>query len=68
MKMYKNIVHTFKIGEEPSDMLYWAKKNYKERAMAIEHLRQMNNGQKSGNIRTRRKLQRVYRIIKLEKS
>ena len=68
MKMYKNIVKTYKVGEEPSDAEYWAKKSYKERAIAIEHLRQMNNDKKSGNDRTRRKLQRVYRVIKLEKS
>jgi hypothetical protein len=67
MKMYKNIARIFKIGEEPSDTEYWAKKSFRERAIAIEFLRQTKSDKQNGN-RTKRKLQRVYRVIKRKKS
>ena len=64
--MYKNIVHTYKVGEEPSDAEFWSRKSIRERAIAIEFLRQMKNENSHGN-RVKRKLQRVYRVIKRKK-
>jgi hypothetical protein len=57
----KAVVHKYKLGEEPSDFMYWQSRSPEERLNALEEIRKEFNDWKYG---TQQGLQRVYRVVK----
>jgi hypothetical protein len=62
-KMDKTAIHKYKLGSEPTDLEYWLSRPAEERIAAIEFLREQYHTEDE----IKQGLQRVCRIIKLEK-
>ena len=62
--MDRTVVKAYKLGNEPKDYEYWLTQPPEKRLSAIELLRKQMNPQNGPESR----LQRVYRVVKLEES
>jgi len=54
----------YELGHEPDDTVYWLSQSPEDRIAAVEALRRQYYGNEAINAR----IQRVYRIVKLEQS
>ena len=60
-RLNKSVIRKTTFAEEGTDLAYWLTRTPEERVLALEFLRQQYHG-------TSIRLERVYRVVKREKS